>query len=440
MEQKQFDVIVIGAGAAGLMAALELALTGKTVAVVEAKEKAGGRIVTVQNANHYPIELGAEFVHGNLPLTKELLKKAGAKTYAVDGGIWQHKDGELKEQEDFIDDYSDLEKKFKALKEDISVGEFLSNYLADDKYEELRFSLKNYVQGYYAADINKASAFALRDELTKGDDEQYRIENGYQKLVAYLESCCVEKGVQFYYSAPAQGIEWRLNNVDVITEKEIFRGRRAVITVSIGVLQSGHINFSPALPEKIIAAQQLGFGHVVKIILAFEDAFWKAENLAQGKHLKDLNFLFSEETIPTWWTQSPKEEAVLVGWLGGPRADTFAKVDKESLVKKALSALSRIFNLDVLHLSQKLQSSYWHNWLADPAFCGAYSYEVVNGEGFMKTILEPVESTLYFAGEGLHHGPEIGTVEAALQSGRAVAHNLVSHFNDANNGMIFLHV
>ena len=76
---EEYDVLVIGAGAAGLIAALEIALTGRKVCVIEAKEKSGGRINTVFNESNYPIELGAEFVHGDLPITMQILKKSRHK-------------------------------------------------------------------------------------------------------------------------------------------------------------------------------------------------------------------------------------------------------------------------------------------------------------------------------------------------------------------------
>jgi monoamine oxidase len=193
MEENYFDVIVIGAGAAGLIAAWELVQTGKRTAVIEAKDRVGGRAHTIHDNNfELPVELGAEFVHGDLELTKTLLKKAGVEKYKVSGDIWQNEDESLDEQSDFIEDFSALNKKFKELREDISVAEFINDFLKGDEFEEARFTLKNYVEGYYAADTHKASTFSLREELTTSDDEQYRIEGGYIKLIDYLHNQCKE--------------------------------------------------------------------------------------------------------------------------------------------------------------------------------------------------------------------------------------------------------
>src|SRR5215216_1186799 len=195
MEQKKFDIIIIGAGAAGLMAAWELVQAGRSVALLEARDRIGGRIYTVDDERfELPVELGAEFIHGELAFTQLLLKTSGTGQYKVSGDIWQRHEGNLDEQNDFIEDYSALNKKFKELKHDISVAEFIEKYLNEDQFEEARFSLKNYVEGYYAADTLKASTFSLKEELNKPDEDQFRVEGGYVKLLNYLSAECRAKG------------------------------------------------------------------------------------------------------------------------------------------------------------------------------------------------------------------------------------------------------
>lgn len=428
MEETDFDVVIVGAGAAGMSAALELALTGRRVGIVEAKDRVGGRMHT-HTEDIYPVELGAEFVHGNLPLTKRWLEKAGADTYTVKGSIWQHKDGNLQEQEDFIADYKILEKKCKALVEDKPVERFLEEDLVGEEAEELRFSLRNYVEGYYAADTKNASTRALCNELTKGDEEQYRIRQGYGMLVKRLEKDCRENGVQFFLSQPVLQVQWKTGNVAVITEKQTFHAAKILITVPVGVLQKEAITFYPALPHIRQAVQTLGFGHVVKIILRFDEAFWKKELNTGGNDLSDMGFLFSREEVPTWWTQYPDDRPLLTGWLAGPRAVAAQFWSKEEIVQKALQSLAAILGMDQFRLQQKVEETYYYNWSADPYVSGAYSYETVGGEEAIRTIQKGVEDTVFFAGEGLYTGPEIGTVEAALVSGRETAHKMIASFS-----------
>jgi monoamine oxidase len=427
--QQEFDVIVVGAGAAGLMGAMEIALTGKSVAVVEATDRIGGRIFTFEQGGK-TIEMGAEFIHGNLPLTKMLLKKADAKIYEMKGSIWQHKKGALQQQEDFIEDYNDLKKKFSHLRNDKPVAAFLAEDLQGDEYKELRFSLKNYVEGYYAADTEKASTAALCEELMKGDDKQYRIEGGYQPLVNFLEQECRRQGGAFKINQPVVEIGWEKNKVTVTTNKDLYRSRKALITVPMGVLQEEFIRFTPALPWVVNSAKGLGFGHVIKLVLCFEKPFWKDSTITGGKDLRKLSFLFSEENIPTWWTHHPNDDAMLTGWIGGPKAEELKHLSTEELQTKVIAALGHLFNIDNVNLQQQLVSFHFHNWSSDTFFRGAYSYEVVGGAETIQNLQQPVEDTLFFAGEGLHNGPEIGTVEGALQSGKEAAHRLILRFND----------
>ena len=429
MEEKFFDVVVVGAGAAGLMAAWELVQTGKRTAVIEGKDYVGGRIHTIQDDKfELPVELGAEFVHGDLELTKMLLKKAGVETYEVKGDIWQNEDKSLEEQNDFIEDYSVLNKKFKEVKEDISVAEFFEKHLQGTAFEELRFSLKNYVEGYYAADTNKASTFSLKEELTKSDDEQYRVEGGYIKLVDYLYRQSKEKGVEFFLSQPAKQIQWKKDEVNVVTQQENFSAGKVLVTVPIGVLQSEKIRFLPAIAETIDASKKLGFGPVIKTLLQFDEAFWKNKDFTKGKDLDKLSFIFSKAVIPTWWTYHPKHVAMLTGWSGGPHADDIKNLSEKEILKKALESLSEIFSVDVTQLQKKLKGWHIANWVNDIYSCGGYSYEVVNGSAIKQIIKQPIEQTIYFAGEGLYDGPEIGTVEAALYTGRETAHQMVADF------------
>jgi len=429
MEEKFFDVVVVGAGAAGLMAAWELVQTGKRTAVIEGKDYVGGRIHTIQDDKfELPVELGAEFVHGDLELTKMLLKKAGVETYEVKGDIWQNEDKSLEEQNDFIEDYSVLNKKFKEVKEDISVAEFFEKHLQGTAFEELRFSLKNYVEGYYAADTNKASTFSLKEELTKSDDEQYRVEGGYIKLVDYLYHQSKEKGVEFFLSQPAKQIQWKKDEVNVVTQQENFSAGKVLVTVPIGVLQSEKIRFLPAIAETIDASKKLGFGPVIKTLLQFDEAFWKNKDFTKGKDLDKLSFIFSKAVIPTWWTYHPKHVAMLTGWSGGPHADDIKNLSEKEILKKALESLSEIFSVDVTQLQKKLKGWHIANWVNDIYSCGGYSYEVVNGSAIKQIIKQPIEQTIYFAGEGLYDGPEIGTVEAALYTGRETAHQMVADF------------
>jgi phytoene dehydrogenase-like protein len=218
MQEDNFDVIIIGAGAAGLMAAWELVQVNKKVIIVEARDRIGGRIHTLEEEGFtMPIELGAEFIHGKLKLTQWLLSKACINSYKVAGDIWRKEEKGLDKEGDFIEDYSMLHKQFKKLEYDIPVARFLDDYLEGPKYEELRTSLKTYVEGYYAADTTRASTYAMRDELEKADEEQYRVEGGYKKLLDFLVGELERKDCRIMLSTPARHIKWGTEPIEVHT-------------------------------------------------------------------------------------------------------------------------------------------------------------------------------------------------------------------------------
>src|SRR6185369_3478655 len=213
------DVLIIGAGVCGLMTALILAKKGKQVEIVEARNRTGGRIETVQPLSfNRPIETGAVFIHGNQPHTIRLLNEFGIKYHKTHGQIWQVQHDDFKKEKDFIeDDDHVLEKSLKELNEDISIEQFMDTYLAGDKYTSLKKSLRKFVEGYDAADISRASALGLKEEWLNEDD-QYRIEGGYGSLINALTDACEKAGCKIHLSAIITSIEWQIGFVTAISE------------------------------------------------------------------------------------------------------------------------------------------------------------------------------------------------------------------------------
>ena len=421
------DVIIIGAGAAGLMAAKILCEAKKKICVLEARDRTGGRIHTFRKAGFSkPIEAGAEFIHGKLPLTIELLKEAGIKYYKTGGELWQLKSNKLVKREDFIEYADELVKKLKKISEDISIAAFLREYFADEKYSEMKHSLQQYIEGYDAADINHASTLALKEEWENEDDEQYRIEGGYGRLLEYLENCCTTNGCVINLSTVVKKIIWKEQYVEVITlENKKFVADKVVVTVPVPMLTGtsdyAGISFEPALPVASEAAKQIGYGGVIKIVLQFSHAFWETGEAGKAEN---LFFVFSEEKIPTWWSQLPDRTPILAGWLAGPNANNFATADDETILQHALHSLSSIFNITTEILLQYVTATAIHNWIADPFSGGAYSYNTVTSAAAKEILRTPVANSLFFAGEALSRSSN-ATVEAAFESGKTVAEKIL---------------
>jgi monoamine oxidase len=141
--------------------------------------------------------------------------------------------------------------------------------------------------------------------------------------------------------------------------------------------------------------------------------------------MPDMRFLFAPGmTPPTYWTQYPRDIPMLVAWIGGPAADAIQ--DSAQLSTRALRSLEQIFSLPPHSLDAELRNGYQHDWLSDPWTRGAYSYAPVGALGCSAIMSEPVENTLYFAGEHTDITGHWGTVHGALRSGLRAAKQVLN--------------
>lgn len=413
------ELIIIGAGAAGLMAALELA-DDFTITLLEARAVTGGRIRSHPSALALVvIESGAEFIHGKLPITFKLLKKADIDRTVVKGKFFRKEKGEWIRQNEMVEGWEGLLGNMKSLERDMTLAEFLDSYYNSEVHEELRRHIITYAEGFDVADFQKASVKALYEEWSHEEDKFYRIPSGYGSLISFLEYECVRKGCAVLTNQQVKQIDWQRGEVAVLTERgEQYRADKAIITIPIPLLQQAagkaSISFTPPLNAYVKAARSIGTGPVIKVVILFRKRFWE----------KDMGFVFSEEIFPTWWTQLPDKTPLLTGWVGGPAADKLGRHSEEDIFEKALQSLSSLFEKHIDELKTIIVESYVFNWANDSYSQCAYSYDMPDTPAARKLLCTPVDNTLFFAGEALYDGDAPGTVEAALASGKDAAKKL----------------
>ena len=404
------DVIVIGAGASGLIAARDLCRAGKKIIILEARNRTGGRIYSFQSPDFTKhVELGAEMVHGNLPVTLGLLREYQIPFQEGEGEMWMARNGKLQKGYDFFGNSKELEEHLRSLKTDITVKEFLETHFSTPQYETLRNSVKGFVEGYDAADYTRASTFKLRDEwLGDGAWEEYNITGGYMSLLNAIAGEIQNTGGEIHLSTIATGVQWQPGKIEITTATgKTFKAKQVLITVPLGVIVDGvTLKFTPEINTHIAAAKALGFGPASKILLEFHQAFWAGEEVKKhaGKSVKNLGFLLSDAPIPTWWTQFPDSTPLLTGWLAGTNAVKYETMTEDEILKIAFNSLAYIFGISGESIAAQLKASKIMQWANDPFAKGGYTYATVGAEAQRKTLGEPIENTIFFAGEALYEG------------------------------------
>ncbi len=436
-------VLIIGAGAAGLAAARDLAAAGMEVAVIEARERVGGRVHTFrQDCSIIPVEFGAEFVHGKHPHLLKVIDEAGAITCDVTDRHWYFENGVLSKAHDFWNKLTSLMDLMDPKKPDRSFRDFLDSLPDDEGTRRAKAVATRYVQGFHAANVDRVGVHGLikandAEEEIDGD-KSFRVLNGYDTIAQTLRAQAESSGATIHLNTVVKELHWSANTVNAVCisgEHEVkIAASGAVITLPLGVLQAplherGVVQFVPGLPEhKLAAIRGVAMGHVARVILRFRERFWERLNLPGTGATEDLSQLgfihYPEAPIPTWWTLLPIRAPVLVGWVGGPDADRFVG-RKKHLSEQALTSLAQILGVSEKRLRELLLESYTHDWSSDPFTRGAYAYLPVNGLEAQQTLARPLDNTLFFAGEATSVG-HIGTVHGAIESGQRVAKEVLA--------------
>lgn len=415
------EIIVIGAGIAGLAAANKLQAAGWDVVVLEARDRIGGRIYTDRTWN-VPIELGANWIHGTednplMDLVQRLNLKLRITNY--DHHWLYNTQGKLvndRIQEELEEQLDDVLEELEQLREDMDEGDeddisledaldvVLSHWkLAPSQRQMLNYAIAAEIEHEYAADSRELSCYYWDEgEAFEGDDGL--LPQGYDQLVEHLAT-----GLDIQLEQVVQRVEYNQTGVQVVCDRATFQADRAVITLPLGVLKSGTVQFSPALPNaKQKAIQRLGMGTLNKVVMHFPQVFWEndAEILgyvpaAKGEWVEFFNL------HPV--TQQP----ILVGFNAGRYSRKLEALSDQETIAAALQVLRTIYGKAVPDPVATLVT----RWTADPFAGGAYSFLAKHASPKdYETLATSVSDRLFFAGEATSR-EYAATVHGALLSG-----------------------
>jgi monoamine oxidase len=432
------DVIVIGAGAAGLAAAAALSRSGHSVEVLEARDRIGGRIWTRREPGvAAPVELGAEFIHGESPETYDLLRLAGGSAIDTTGEHWSLLEGRLQRRtESLLDEVRNAFEAAEVLgKPDISLEAFLESGAGLALPPQARAMARSFVSGFDAADPRLVSLHSVAHEWRRGgmlDASQSRPSGGYHTVLQALAGELDPARVAVRLQTVVTAIDWSDGCVEIQAERLgspwRARARCALITVPIGVLRApvgaaGAIRFTPGIDSKQQALDRILFGPVLRVMLRFRRPFWAERD---GSRYADASFFHSPGSdFPTLWTSLPLRTPLLSAWAAGPAAAQLCDRPDDAIVNMAIDSVAALFpDCDV---RAELESTHFHNWVRDPFARGAYSYLGVGGSQARERLAAPLEGTLFFAGEATDLTGEAATVTGALRSAARAASEVVRH-------------
>ncbi len=433
VNENETDVLVVGAGMAGLTAARALAERGVRVLVVEARDRVGGRVMSRAVESGDVVELGAEFVHGRAPELWALIEECGCRAVEREGLMLREEwDGGLAEDDGAETMFEPLEELESYEGKDVAFAEWLK---ASDVPEEGRAALLGYVEGFNAADAAKISVQSLGAQQKAEDaiegDRGWHVRGGYVRLVEYLAERVKALGGEVRLGCEVTTVQWGQGEVEVSTSQGLLRAKRCVVTLPLGVLQrvnrEGGLRMEPE-PVAIAAARRLAMGHAVRFTMVFRERWWERSAAIAREKLEAMSFLFTPQRIPmVWWTARKEPEALptLTGWVGGPRSMELEGKSAGELGGEASTVLAEIFGVSEDEVRAALIATYTHDWSGDPWALGAYSYVPAGAINAPGAMTEPELATMFFAGEHTDTTGHWGTVHAAMRSGLRAARQVL---------------
>ena len=410
---KVYDVIIIGAGISGLAAADHLIENGFDVLVLEARNRIGGRIWSY-SWNDVIIEEGANWIHtatGN-PLTK----------FAQDHGFTAY-ETPLNSMVAYINgkkidnnQYDNLVKEFWAYiianqhkGQDESLDKTVNNFMVDNSFSLDELNILDYlvnseISNEYGTDLKNLSRdyFDIGEEYGDGELVLY---NGLQQIIDVLKD-----DVKIKLNHIVTNIEYHVNeNIVVYANNKRFYSKKVLVTVPLGVLKSGDIEFSPPLPEsKQNAISDLGMGLLQKHWLLFDKVFWD----------EDVVWILSVNQ-QNWecMNYSSSGKPILLCFTMGKYAKSQEELADSIITSDIMSILRNTYGQNI---SDPLDVHYT-KWASDKFSYGAYSYTAVGNtsETYLK-ISEPIHNLIYFAGEHTHENYP-ATIHGAYLSGLRAA-------------------
>ena len=411
------DVIVIGAGMAGITAARELTRAGLSVAVLEARDRVGGRIMTLKDFCDGPVEGGAEFVHGRDAATLPEVRKAGLRlrgspqmrrTMFNLGGATRWLPLTCLHPETWA--CAGMRRAIARTEPpDLSAREFVDKRGYRGRARML--TEMTFLQ-HLPGSLDDVGVLGVVDDgvLDLQMRYNYRIVEGYGALPRSLA-----EGLDVRLNSKVQTVSWDARRVRVrLHDGRELEARAAVATVPVGVLKSDAVRFEPALPDsKQWALSQMEMGPILKILLHFEKRFWPGWTEMVACATGPINLYWSV------FRGVKGNPAVLSAYCIGPRSAELSSTSEEKAIQIVMVDLQRLFPKATPH--RALVNYRFVDWAKDPFARGGYTLLRPGARGARARLRAADTGALYWAGAGTESRPVSELVETAYLSGLRAA-------------------
>jgi monoamine oxidase len=418
------DVVIIGAGAAGIAAARTLAALGRTCVVIEADSRIGGRAFTDSKTFPLPFDIGCAWIHAGKtnPLYPMALER-GYRLHKHDVDTLNKLFYDGKEQDKTVVEAVDGAGK--------QIVEKAQGIVRAGKDEALAGIMPTCAEPDAAAatfmgpmdaavDFRDESTTDLTQEEGAEYDPNFLVKEGFGALVAD-----VGKDVRVSLSTAAKAVRYDGKGVTVETGKGTIHAKAAIVTVSTGVLQSGAIKFTPGLPNATEAAIHglpmglltkipllvPGVGHYDKDIVPYDNVL---NEVAPGSGAPPC----SEANGNIYFLAWPWNSDLMVGFVGGSYAWSLAHKRDEDVEQVAIDSLVEIYGSDI---AKKVTKKLVTHWGTNPLTLGAYAACVPGHPTARDDLRKPVAQRLFFAGEAVAEDGLFATCGGAYLSGAAQA-------------------